>query len=288
MILLFACGGDNSSETRLVNCRNNKPANSSWSSENISGLLMQSYDGVVYQPSADECSWTCDQGFNQQEDQCQPDGGSAENDDDNDGVGDKLDNCPFVANPEQVDTDQDGQGDACEVQDGSLSQPFIIAVEQTFTTIADTSNSLNSNFDSYPGWEHLDHSGPEDIYIFRVNQESTLRAAITSPEPAGVDIDLHLLSSLDPVQLIARDDSELNIVLGPGLYYLIMDSFGAGSPMVGPYNLTVRLSPLDWQQRELRGTWVSSVAHLDWPKAVHLNNPAEQKADLQRMFDLYQ
>jgi Thrombospondin type 3 repeat len=35
-------------------------------------------------------------------------------DGDGDGVADSADNCPSVANPEQIDTDGDGVGDACE------------------------------------------------------------------------------------------------------------------------------------------------------------------------------
>jgi hypothetical protein len=38
-------------------------------------------------------------------------------DGDNDGVNDGQDNCPLVANPGQLDTDHDGQGDACETDD---------------------------------------------------------------------------------------------------------------------------------------------------------------------------
>ncbi|MBK6736426.1 MAG: thrombospondin type 3 repeat-containing protein [Haliea sp.] len=35
-------------------------------------------------------------------------------DSDNDGVLDGIDNCPAIANPDQTDTDEDGRGDACQ------------------------------------------------------------------------------------------------------------------------------------------------------------------------------
>jgi hypothetical protein len=38
-------------------------------------------------------------------------------DTDGDGVCDKVDNCPLVSNPDQIDTDKDGIGDACETTD---------------------------------------------------------------------------------------------------------------------------------------------------------------------------
>ena len=39
-----------------------------------------------------------------------------ENDSDEDGVADSYDNCPSVVNSNQVDSDMDGTGDACEVE----------------------------------------------------------------------------------------------------------------------------------------------------------------------------
>ena len=45
-------------------------------------------------------------------------------DQDGDGIPDAQDNCPDVANPDQYDTDLDGEGDACELQEGTVQHPF--------------------------------------------------------------------------------------------------------------------------------------------------------------------
>jgi hypothetical protein len=44
-------------------------------------------------------------------------------DDDNDGILDGDDNCPLIPNPEQEDTDGDGQGDACDSDDDNDGIP---------------------------------------------------------------------------------------------------------------------------------------------------------------------
>ena len=63
----------------------------------------------------DDCDGEADEGFKD------TDGDGAadciDDDDDNDGVPDEGDNCPLVANGEQVDTDLDSMGDACDADD---------------------------------------------------------------------------------------------------------------------------------------------------------------------------
>ena len=40
-------------------------------------------------------------------------GDACDTDKDGDGILDKVDNCPLVPNPKQIDTDRDGKGDNC-------------------------------------------------------------------------------------------------------------------------------------------------------------------------------
>jgi gliding motility-associated-like protein len=47
------------------------------------------------------------------------------NDKDNDGIADKDDNCPDIPNPDQKDTDGDGQGDVCDTDDDGDGIPDV-------------------------------------------------------------------------------------------------------------------------------------------------------------------
>lgn len=49
-------------------------------------------------------------------------GDICDNDDDNDGVLDGYDNCQFVYNPDQNDRDKDGKGDLCDLEQINISQ----------------------------------------------------------------------------------------------------------------------------------------------------------------------
>jgi len=164
---------------------------------------------------------------------------------DGDGIPDADDNCPDEANPTQTDHDDDGEGDACELQDGSPSAPFIIPVTDDgadYHDNQDTSLSANRTIDVYPP-NNLDESGPEYFYVFSVPARMSVQAFIDSPEPAGVDVDVHLLSGLDPLTLMDRGHYGANGMAEPGtLYYLVLDTF-EGDAQAGPYALHVAIEP---------------------------------------------
>jgi thrombospondin type 3 repeat protein len=166
-------------------------------------------------------------------------------DDDGDGVINLDDNCPVIANPDQADWDEDGLGDACTYSDGTIDHPFIISVSGSrvlYEDIRDTTESISDIVDVYPP-NALDESGPEYFYLFRLVQPMSISARIDFPEPDGVDIDLHLLASFDPLVLIERDHYNLMATLEPGVYYLVMDSFvEAGVEKSGTYHLNVEMN----------------------------------------------
>ncbi|MBI4701922.1 MAG: thrombospondin type 3 repeat-containing protein [Deltaproteobacteria bacterium] len=176
----------------------------------------------------------------------QPDG-------DGDGVTDELDNCPDVPNPDQEDADRDGEGDACELQEGSREHPFIIPADPLLPDYhdgRDTHDAPSDLIDQYPGHEDVDESGPEFYYVVGLGERTEVRASIARPEPEGTDIDVHLLSGLDPVELVARGNYEVRATLEPGVYYFVLDTYVQdGEPHLGSYEIPVAL-----------GTWHAGTA----------------------------
>lgn len=199
---------------------------------------------------------------------------------DGDGVLDAADNCPAKPNADQSDYDRDGKGDACTAQDGTRSRPFIISVTRShFATTYDatTKGSPSDAIDSYPPASQ-DESGPEHIYVFRVDQPARFTAEISAPEPSGVDIDLHLLSGLTPVKLVVRDDKVVYAALQPGIHYLAVDSYKGKA---GGYTLDVTVRP-----RQIKPTETFNGYLLKAVKELYQNYGKLGYADVALTHDL--
>ncbi len=84
----------------------------------------------------------CDDGNTNETDGCLS---SCLLDSDHDGVANTIDNCPNVANPEQVDTDKDGQGNACDNDDDNDG---ILDTSDNCTLVANA-NQRDTNNDGY-------------------------------------------------------------------------------------------------------------------------------------------
>jgi len=128
------------------------------------------------------------------------------------------------------------QEDPILLSAGPLMLPF------AYSDHRDTHDARSDQFDRYPP-NNVDESGPEFIYSFSVMEEVRFSASIRMPEPGNTDIDLHLLDSLAPLNLLQRNNSTLSLVIPPGSYYLIMDTYaGGGQPRLGPYELMISIS----------------------------------------------
>jgi hypothetical protein len=138
-----------------------------------------------------------------------------------------------------------------------------VPVPYVFVDSRDTSTATSDRFDSYPP-NTLDESGPEFVYAFRVDEPVRVSVEIAAPEPSGVDVDVHLLSSLDPLVLVARGHHDLVAELAPGKYWAVLDSFAG---LAGPYTLDLTLRPLEAPPAQKFNDWV--LRAVDWLDENH-------------------
>ena len=95
-------------------------------------------------------------------------------------------------------------------------------------------------FDSYGCSPGTDESGPEVVYRVTVPEGGFLSAAVY--DDAEVDVDLHLLSELDPEACLTRGDRHVAVDAEVGYVWLVVDTYvSAGEELAGAYALDVGL-----------------------------------------------
>jgi len=90
-----------------------------------------------------------------------------------------------------------------------------------------------------PGYSCLPWSeqGPEHIYRLEVTADLQLWAGLSNL--GANDLDLFLLDGCDTDQCLAGANTELQMLLPAGTYWLVVDGYGSSSPAAGPYTLTL-------------------------------------------------
>ena len=137
---------------------------------------------------------------------------------------------------------------AMRIEDGTFEHPFVIPVDEAgmadFVDERDTSLALSDRVDSYPPFEQ-DESGPEVFYVFEIEETSQVDIWLNYPEPDGVDVDIHLLTGIEPVDALDRDHFEITGLYKPGRYYISVDTWvnASGDEFAGAYTLNVGIEP---------------------------------------------
>ncbi len=112
-----------------------------------------------------------------------------------------------------------------------------------FSDSRDTSQGPSNYFDYYSCSPDLAEYGREWVYRLDLCQPGHLSATV--PRYQDQDPDLHLLSAPDQGACLARDDTDLEMDLQPGMYLLVVDTWVDSHDVQreGPYDLTVDFVP---------------------------------------------
>ena len=117
--------------------------------------------------------------------------------------------------------------------------PEVICVDSfPFTHTDNTALSGHDGFDSYSCKPETDESGPEVLYQVTVPTDGFLSAAVY--DESGVDIDVHILSVLDPDACLARGHHHASVDVSVGTYYVVADTFVSdGTDLSGSYEIDI-------------------------------------------------
>ena len=148
----------------------------------------------------------------------------------------------------RLDSEDDADADATlDIADADDASEVGGASTLPLAVDGNTMTSSLDRWDRYACAPDTDESGPEDVYTFEVTHLSLLRARVDDVAGDGVDVDVHLLSALDPASCVRRDNKALAWVVRPGTWTVVVDTWvdGDGQAKAGAYHLDVELLPLD-------------------------------------------
>ncbi|MDF2446096.1 MAG: hypothetical protein K0S46_1332 [Moraxellaceae bacterium] len=134
-------------------------------------------------------------------------------DDDSDGVEDYSDNCAATANADQLNTDGDGEGDACDLDDDNDSLPDTVETDNGYsTTVAQDHGTLDKDGDGLTNLDEYTACGG-DTSCTSISNDSV--APVVTPVAVA---DVTASGYLTPVDLNASATDAPDGVIVPNIY----------------------------------------------------------------------
>jgi hypothetical protein len=133
------------------------------------------------------------------------------------------------------------EGTTADDPQGTAGNPIVIG-SFPYSDSRDTTDSLSNVLDGCGAAPSTDESGPEYIYEVTFSQPGTLTVSVS--DDVGVDIDVHLYSSMNTNDCLERDDTTFTYGVDCGTYLIVADTYvSGGTSQSGPYDLAVDFTP---------------------------------------------
>jgi hypothetical protein len=152
---------------------------------------------------------------------------------------------------------------------GDFCNPIVVTTFP-FTDSRDTTEAPADDIDYYGCAPETDESGGEFYYRVHLPALGVLSASINEVSGDGVDVDVHLLETLDPDTCIDRDHAAVSALLEAGVYYIVIDTWvnSSGTEFPGPYTLRINWRPMNagncaMDDVDVRMFWSECDADLD-------------------------
>ncbi len=137
-----------------------------------------------------------------------------------------------------------------------LCPPDVTCVDSfPFSDERDTSMEGKSSLTAYTCAPDTDESGPEIVYRVTVPEAGFLSAAVYAE--ADADIDVHILSALDPASCLSRGDRHASADVPAGDHWIVADTYAVdGVPLSGAFRIDIgfivpSLGPCDMEVGEM-------------------------------------
>jgi hypothetical protein len=119
---------------------------------------------------------------------------------------------------------------------GTSTNPIVVT-SFPFSDQRDTTQSPSDVLDGCGASPTQKETGHEYIYAVTVTSPGTLTVSVQ--DDVGVDIDVHLYTSMSTNDCVARHDSTLSFPVDCGTYYVVADTFAGSVEYPGAYSLTI-------------------------------------------------